>query len=130
MLDGGVKHFAGEALGCQVHLFGRGVVEDDVAVFGEGEGLGWCVVGLHGGGGEAEPAVVDAEGDFVGAYFDYGVVGAVESVGGCVAAEQGCPGGPEFGVEAIVHGCPNGESLRKKKIPKRTMQRLIEKAKL
>jgi hypothetical protein len=30
-------------------------------------------------------------------------VGAVESVGGCVAAEQGGPGGPEFGVERFVH---------------------------
>jgi hypothetical protein len=65
-------------------------------------------------GGEAEPAVVDAEGDFVGTHLDYGVVGAVESVGGCVAAEQGGPGGPEFGVEAIIQSpdasklpCPN-----------------------
>jgi hypothetical protein len=53
-------------------------------------------------GGEAEPAIVDAEGDFVGTHFDYGVVGAVESVGGCVAAEQGGPGGPEFGVEFAI----------------------------
>ncbi len=49
--------------------------------------------------GEAEPAGVDAEDDFVGADFDDGVVGEVEAVGSGVGAEEGGPGGPEFGVE-------------------------------
>ena len=79
-------------------------------------------------GGEAEPAIVDAEGDFVGAHLDYGVVGAVESVGGCVAAEHGGPGGPEFGVEAIVHGRPDGGSRKKKKVAKRMMRRFMDPA--
>ena len=80
------------------------------------------------GGGEAEPAVVYAEDDFVGAHLDYGVVGAVESVGGCVAAEHGGPGGPEFGVEAIIHGRTNGVSLKKKKVANKIMQRLTDPA--
>ena len=55
------------------------------------------------GCGEAEPVGAHAESDFIGADFDYGVLRGVEPVGGCVGAEQGSPGGPEFGVEAIVH---------------------------
>jgi hypothetical protein len=48
---------------------------------------------------EEEPVGVDAERDLFRADFDYGVVRGVETVGGCVGAEQGGPGGPEFGVE-------------------------------
>jgi hypothetical protein len=57
---------------------------------------------LQGRGGEAEPAGAYAEGDLVGADFYYGVLSAVEAVGGCVAAQQGCPGGPEFDVELSI----------------------------
>jgi hypothetical protein len=48
---------------------------------------------------ELEPLAVDPEGDLIRANFDYGVVRSVETVGGCVRAEQGSPGGPEFGVK-------------------------------
>jgi hypothetical protein len=97
-----VEDFAGELFGGYVHFLLGLVVEGYGAVFVEGEAGGGGVALLDFGGGEAEPAVVYAEDDFVGAHFDYGVVGAVEAVGGCVAAEQGGPGGPEFGVEAGV----------------------------
>jgi hypothetical protein len=33
---------------------------------------------------------------------------AVESVGGCVGAEQRCPGGPKFGTKSIVQPVPQG----------------------
>jgi hypothetical protein len=88
--------------GGYVHLLFGLVVEGDGSVFVEGKGLRGLAAVLEVTGGEAEPAIVDAEGDFVGTHFDYGVVGAVESVGGCVAAEQGGPGGPEFGVEFAI----------------------------
>jgi hypothetical protein len=97
-----VKHVAGELFGGYVHLLLGLLVDGDGSVFVEGKGLSGFSAVLEVTRREAEPAVVDAEGDFVGTHLDYGVVGAVESVGGCVAAEQGCPGGPEFGVEAGV----------------------------
>jgi hypothetical protein len=93
------QEFAGELFGGYVHLLFGLVVDGDSPVFVEGKGLRGLAAVLEVTGGEAEPAIVDAEGDFVGTYLDDGVVGAVESVGGCVAAEQGGPGGPEFGVE-------------------------------
>lgn len=92
--------------GGHVHFLLGLVVDGDGAVFVELEGGGGCVALLYFGGGEAEPAVVYAEDDFVGAYFDYCVVGAVESVGGCVAAEHGGPGGPEFGMELAIDDAP------------------------
>jgi hypothetical protein len=48
---------------------------------------------------EEEPVGVDAERDLFRADFDYGVMRVIEAVGRCVGAEQGGPGGPEFGVE-------------------------------
>jgi hypothetical protein len=89
--------------GGDVHLLLGLVVDVDGSVFVEGKGCWGLAAVLEVTGGEAEPAIVDAEGDFVGAYLDYGVEGAVESVGGCVAAEQGGPGGPEFGVELGIY---------------------------
>ena len=89
--------------GCDVHFLLWLIIDSDGTIFVQCKGYGGFSAVLHFGGGEAEPAVVDAESDFVGADFDYGVVRAVESVGGCVAAEQGCPGGPEFGVEGWDH---------------------------
>jgi len=82
-----VKQLASEALGGEVHLFCGGLVQQDVAIFGEGEGNGHGVGVLHGAGREAEPAGVDAESDLVGGDLDDGVVEAVEPVGGRVAAE-------------------------------------------
>jgi hypothetical protein len=88
--------------GGDVHFFFGLVVDSHCAVFLKGEGCRWCVVVLYSGCGEAEPVSAYAERDFVGADFDYGVLCAVQSVGGCVGAEQGGPGGPEFGVELRV----------------------------
>jgi hypothetical protein len=96
------QDFAGELFCGDVHLLLGLVVDGDGSVFVEGKGSGGFSAVLEVTRREAEPAVVHAEGDFVGTHLDYGVVGAVESVGGCVAAKQGGPGGPEFGVEAIV----------------------------
>jgi hypothetical protein len=64
---------------------------------------------------EEEPVGVDAERDLFRAYFDYGVVRVVETVGGCVGAEQGGPGGPEFGVklsfQCFLRAKPSSASL-------------------
>jgi hypothetical protein len=46
---------------------------------------------------------------------------AVESVGGCVGAEQGGPGGPKFGTKSIVQPVPQG---LKPRILYRTFARL------
>jgi hypothetical protein len=54
------------------------------------------------GVGEAGPFGAEAEEDFVVSEFEDGELVAVEAVGGCVGAEQGSPGDPEFGVEAGV----------------------------
>jgi len=62
----------------------------------------------EGGGGEAEPAGVDAEKDFGGADLDDGVVGGVEAEGSGVGAEEGCPGGPELGMELGVQELVSG----------------------
>jgi hypothetical protein len=61
---------------------------------------------------EAEPAIVDAQGDVAGGDFDDGVVRAVETVSGCVAAEQGGPGGPKLGVETVVQFLSSGAVKR------------------
>jgi hypothetical protein len=96
------EEFAGELFGGYVHFLLGLVVEGDGSVFVEGKGLWGVSAVLEVTGGETEPAIIHAEDDFVGTHLDYSVVGAVESVGGCVAAEHGGPGGPEFGVEAII----------------------------
>jgi len=98
----GVEHFARQLLGGDVHLFGGAVVDAHVAIFGEGKWDGALAAVLQLTRGEAEPAIVDAEGDFLGRDFDDGVVCAVETVSGCVAAQKRGPGGPEFGVETVV----------------------------
>ena len=51
---------------------------------------------------EAKPAAGNAERDLVGADLDDCVMPAVESVGGCVGAKQGGPGGPKFAVERTI----------------------------
>ena len=82
-----VQHLAGQTLGGEVHLFGHCVVDGYRAVFVQREGLWGRVAGLHLVGGELQPACADAEGDVVGGDFNDGVLGGVESVGGCVAAQ-------------------------------------------
>ena len=57
-----------------------------------------------GGGGRAEGAGADADEDEVGGDFDDGVVRARKAVEGGVGAEEGGPGGPEFGLELGVQG--------------------------
>jgi len=107
-LAGGVKHVAYKVFGGDVHLFWLPVADNDAAVFGEGKWDGRLAAVLQVTLGEAEPAVVDAESDVAGGNLDDGVVGAVEAVGGCVAAQQGSPGGPEFGVETVVQFLSSG----------------------
>jgi hypothetical protein len=95
-------HFTRQTFSGDVHFFFGALVDADCAVFFQVEWLSFGVIVLHCGCGEAEPVDAYAESDFFGAYFDYGVLWCVESVGGCVGAEQGSPGGPEFGVELLI----------------------------
>ena len=97
-----VHHLACQPLGGEIHLFFSSVVDAYAAVFLEREGNGCFVAVLHLILREPEPSAANAERDLFGANFDYGVLRCVESVGGCVTAEQRRPGGPEFGVEAMV----------------------------
>jgi hypothetical protein len=97
-----VHHLACQPLGGEIHLFFSSVVEAYAAVFLEREGNGFFVAVLHLVLRELEPSAANAEGNLFSADFDYGVLRCVESVGGCVTAEQRRPGGPEFGVEAFV----------------------------
>jgi hypothetical protein len=46
---------------------------------------------LHLRGGKAEPTAADAKGNLLRAYLNDGVLRAVQSMGGCVAAKQGSP---------------------------------------
>jgi hypothetical protein len=93
-----LHQFAGDAFGGEVHLV-YFTVQQDGSVFGEGERGDVAVAALLLVVREAGPSGAEAEEDFVVAELDDGEVVAVESLGGCVGAEQGGPGDPEFGVE-------------------------------
>jgi len=88
--------FGGEVDGFYFTVEGYGAVEV------EGEGGGAAIARLLLGAGEAGPAGAEAEDDLVFSEFQDCEVVAVEAVGGCVGAEQGGPGDPEFGVEFIL----------------------------
>lgn len=86
-----VHHLACQPLGGEIHLFFSSVIKAYAAIFQEREGNGCFVAVLHLVLREPEPGAADPEGNLFSADFDDGVLRCVQSVGGCVTAEQGRP---------------------------------------
>ena len=97
-----LHHPARQLLRRDVHLFLRAAVQADGPIFMKRKRLRRPVAMLHRALRKAQPAATDAEGNLIRTHLDDRVVRAVQSVCGCIAAQQGCPRGPEFGVEAAI----------------------------
>ena len=83
-----------------IHLFLRAAVQANGPIFMKRERLRRFVAPLNFFLRKSQPAAADAEGNLIRTHLDDRVVRAVQSVSGCIAAQQGSPRGPEFGVEA------------------------------
>src|SRR6266704_2406863 len=97
-----LHHLPRQLFGGKVHLFGD-TVQFNRSIFLHVEGGMVSFTVFERLVREAKPAAGDTERDLVCADLDNCMMPAVKSVGGCVRAEQRCPGGPKFGVELRRH---------------------------
>ncbi len=95
-----MHHLPRQLFGGKVHLL-RVFLQFNRSIFFKRKRRAVSLAVFHKIVREANPTGGYAERDLVCADLDDCVMPAVESVGGCVGAKQGSPGGPEFAVELL-----------------------------
>jgi hypothetical protein len=97
-----LHHLPRQSFGGKVHLLG-GALYFNCPVFLKAESGPITVTVFHLIAREVKPPARNPQRNIICADLDYCVISAVQSVGRCITAKQGGPGGPKFYVELGCH---------------------------